>query len=196
MKLGIVSDVHCEAALLETAAREMVEAGAEEILLAGDAHFEYRFSNEVTEVIRAFDMRYISGNHEWRLMGPTGQRAREAPHVRAANRDFVEAIPTTIDTVVDGRSLRMIHGCPWPPYDRYLNPADPDYARCGDLGVDILVLGHTHLPHLQRVGGTLVINPGSLAFSQDPGGFDLMTYALLDASTDEVTLVRRPKPTS
>ncbi|WP_396229912.1 metallophosphoesterase family protein, partial [Frankia sp. CpI1-P] len=120
MKLGIVSDVHCEAALLETAAREMVDAGAEEILLAGDAHFEYRFANDVTEVIRAFGMRYISGNHEWRLMGPTGQRAREAPHVRAANRDFVAAIPTTIDTVVDGRALRMIHGCPWPPYDRYL----------------------------------------------------------------------------
>src|SRR5215469_2453919 len=70
MLLGIVSDVHCDASLLEVAAAEMAAAGATEMLLAGDAHYEYRFSNDVTEVIRAYGMRYIAGNHELRLMGP------------------------------------------------------------------------------------------------------------------------------
>src|SRR3979490_3320551 len=102
----------------------MTEAGADEILLAGDAHYEYRFSNEVTEVIRTYGMRYIAGNHERMLMSPAGQRARDAPQVRQANLDFVAAIPASMKTVVGGRRLLMVHGCPWPPHDRYLNPGD------------------------------------------------------------------------
>jgi putative phosphoesterase len=192
MLLGIVADVHCDARLLEIAAREMTDAGADEILLAGDAHYEYRFSNEVTEVIRESGMRYIVGNHERGLMSPAGQRARDAPRVRRSNLDFVAAIPATIETVIGGRRLLMVHGCPWPPYDRYLS--DPDFRQCGELGTDILVMGHTHIPLCQRVGRTLVINPGSLGLSHDPGGYDLISYAMLDTSAGEGTLVRRAKP--
>lgn len=194
MRCGIVADVHCDARLLEIAAREMVDAGADEIFLAGDAHYEYRFSNEVTELIRSYGMRYIAGNHELALLGPSGLRARQASHVRKSNLDFVAAAPTAIDTVVDGRRLLMVHGCPWPPYDRYLSPHDRDFRQCGELGADILIMGHTHIPLSLRVGRTLVVNPGSLGFSLDPGGFDLISYAMLDTASDEVMLVRRPKP--
>jgi putative phosphoesterase len=194
MKLAIVADVHCDAALLAVAAAEMAAAGADEILLAGDAHYEYRFSNEVTEIIRGYGMRYIAGNHEMRLMGPSGERARSAPHVRRRNLEFVAEIPARLDTVVDGRRLLMVHGCPWPPYDRYLNSADPDFRQCGELGADILIMGHTHVPVCERVGRTLVINPSSLGKSLDDAGFGMMSYALLDTASEEVTMVRRPKP--
>jgi putative phosphoesterase len=194
MRLGIVSDVHCDARLLAIAAREMTDAGADEILLAGDAHYEYRFSNEVTEVIREYGMRYIAGNHERGLMSPAGQRAREAPQVRKSNLDFVAGIPATMQTVVSRRRLLMVHGCPWPPHDRYLTPGDLDFRQCGELGADILVMGHTHIPLCLRVSRTLVINPGSLGFSHDPGGHDLMSYAMLDTTSGEAELVRRPKP--
>ena len=89
MRLGVIADVHCDARLLEIAAKELVDVGVDEILLAGDAHYEYRFSNEVTELIRSHGMRYIAGNHETTLLGPGGRRAREAPHVRKGNLDFV-----------------------------------------------------------------------------------------------------------
>jgi putative phosphoesterase len=194
MRLGIVADVHCDAGLLAVAAAEMTAAGADEILLAGDAHYEYRFSNEVTEVIREYGMRYIAGNHELRLMGPAGERARSAPHVRRSNLEFVAGIPVSLETVVDGRRLLMVHGCPWPPYDRYLNSDDPDFRQCGELGADILIMGHTHVPVCKRVGRTLVINPSSLGKSLDPAGFGLMSYALLDTASEEVTMVRRQKP--
>ena len=46
----------------------------------------------------------------------------------------------------------------------------------------------------KRVGQTLVINPSSLGKSLDPAGFGLMSYALLDTASEEVTMVRRPKP--
>jgi len=194
MRFGVIADVHCDARLFEIAAKELVDAGVDEILLAGDAHYEYRFSNEVTELIRCHGMRYIAGNHETTLLGPGGRRAREAPHVRKGNLDFVAAAPTTIETMVDGRRLLMVHGCPWPPYDRYLSPDDRDFRQCGELGVDILIMGHTHIPVIRRVGRTLVVNPGSLGLSRDPGGFDLISYAIVDTASDDVTMVRRPKP--
>jgi predicted phosphodiesterase len=139
-------------------------------------------------------MRYIAGNHKLRLMGPPGQRARAATHVRRENLDFVAGIPTRLATVVDGRRLLMVHGCPWPPHDRYLNSADPDFRQCGELGADILIMGHTHVPVCERVGRTLVINPSSLGKSLDDAGFGMMTYALLDTASEEVAMIRKPKP--
>ena len=55
MKLGIVSDVHCRHEELRLVAHALLREGVDEILLAGDAHDEYRFSNEVVDVIEEPD---------------------------------------------------------------------------------------------------------------------------------------------
>lgn len=62
MRIGIVADVHCRHEALREAAGELVARGVDEILLAGDAHLQYRFSTETVEVIRAFGIRCVAGN--------------------------------------------------------------------------------------------------------------------------------------
>ena len=185
MKLGIVSDVHCQDEHLQLTVRALIEEGVDEILCAGDAHYEYRLSNEVAEIMRENDIRYIQGNHEWVLMGPHGSGARSAPHVRQANLDYVGEAPEQIRTMVNGKSLLMTHASPWPPKGHYLYAGDPLFERCDELDADYLILGHTHVPMVQRFGRTLVINPGALAYSEALGA--LGEYAILDTSTDEVT---------
>ncbi|MGX7680168.1 metallophosphoesterase family protein [Jatrophihabitans sp. DSM 45814] len=193
MKIGIVSDVHCQHEILAETVAAMDREGVDEILLAGDAHYEYRFSNEVVELTREHKMRYVLGNHEMMLMGPRGERAATAPHVRQANADFVRETPDRIRTQVGGKILTMVHASPWQPFDQYLYRGNPQFERCDELDTDYLILGHTHVPMSERFGRTLVINPGSLAFSRDEGAFDLITYAILDTTTDEVRLIREPK---
>ena len=82
MKFGIVSDLHCNIAGLIRALELMGDV--DEVLCLGDSIFEYRFSNEVVEMLRERAAHTILGNHEEVFLGPLGARARE----RAAHRGF------------------------------------------------------------------------------------------------------------
>ncbi len=193
MRLGIVSDVHCQDEHLKLTVMAMIADGVDEILCAGDAHYEYRMSNEVAEIISENNIRYIQGNHEWVLMGPHGQGARSAPHVRKSNLESIGAAPDEIRTQINGKTLLMTHANPWAPKGHYLYSGDPLFARCDELEADYLILGHTHVPMVERFGRTLVINPGSLTFSREPGAYGMLSYAILDTTTDEVTMMHPPK---
>lgn len=193
MRLGIVSDVHCQDEHLKLTVMAMIADGVDEILCAGDAHYEYRMSNEVAEIISENSIRYIQGNHEWVLMGPHGEGARSAPHVRKANLESIGAAPDEIRTQINGKTLLMTHANPWAPKGHYLYSGDPLFSRCDELDADYLILGHTHVPMVERFGRTLVINPGSLTFSREPGAHGMLSYAVLDTTTDEVTMMHPPK---
>ncbi len=193
MKLGIVSDIHCQDEHLRLTVMSMIADGVDEILCAGDAHYEYRLSNEVAEIIQENNIRYIQGNHEWMLMGPHGAGARTAPHVRKSNLDAIEKTPDEIRTKVNGKTLLMTHASPWAPKGHYLYAGDPLFSRCDELDADYLIIGHTHVPMVERFGRTLVINPGSLTFSREPGAHGMLSYAILDTSSDEVTMMHPPK---
>src|ERR1700693_2300722 len=53
MKLGIVSDIHCNACGLVQALALM--GGIDELICLGDSIYEYRFSNEVGRLLRDRD---------------------------------------------------------------------------------------------------------------------------------------------
>ena len=90
--------------------------------------------------------------------------------------------------------MLVVHGSPWPPYGRYLDPESPEFDRAGELGADIVVLGHTHLPTARRVGRTLVVNPGSVGMSDQPCLGDQVSYAVVDSGSGEVSFRTFPNP--
>jgi putative phosphoesterase len=194
VRLGVVSDVHCNAAAFDHAVAAMA-GDVEEILLLGDAVYEYRFSNEVVGGARRLGLRYILGNHEMVLLGPQGERARSAPGVDRGELAYLGERPERIDVRLDGKRVLMVHGSPWPPYGDYLHPGAPALRRSDELGADILLLGHTHVPMVERFGHTLVVNPGSLGESRGGGDERLVSYAVLDTSTEavEVRTFRDPR---
>jgi putative phosphoesterase len=190
VRIGILADVHCRHEALREAAGQLVAGGVEEILLAGDAHLQYRFSTETVDVIREFGIRCVAGNHEAVLLGPAGRKAVAAPHVRAADVTLMRAVPDRLTTTVGGLRLTMLHANPFAPDFDYLYADDRRFARCDELDTDVLVLGRTHVPMAARFGRTLTINPGSLVLSRDPGGHGVLTYVVLDTDEREVFLVR------
>ncbi|MCW2580415.1 MAG: putative metallo-dependent phosphatase [Blastococcus sp.] len=190
MRIGIVADVHCRHDALREAAEQMTRGGVAEILLAGDAHNQYRFSSETVDVMREYGMRCVAGNHEAVLLGPHGSRALDAPHVRAADVAYMREIPDRLTTTIGGRRLTMLHADPFARTYDYLYADDPRFDRCDELDTDVLVLGHTHVPMVARFGRTLVVNPGALMLSRDPGGHGVLTYAVLDTGSDDVFVVR------
>ena len=193
MRLGLISDVHGNVEALTIALAAMAD-DVDEILMAGDAMHEYRFSNEVVEAVRAHGVRAILGNHEAGLLSPWGEQARSAATVRAANLAFVASLSHRLDTTIGGQTIAMVHGSPFEPYSDYVVPGSTVLGRCADLGVDVLVLGHTHVPMVERVGRCLVVNPGSLGESRDRAHPRDVSYAVLDTDSLEVDIRRFPDP--
>ena len=194
MKLGIVSDIHCNAAALRQAIDRMDDV--DELLCMGDSVYEYRFSNEVVALLRDRQARMVLGNHEWVLLGPQGERIRQQPSV---DQDLVRHLsdaPYRIETRVNGgKRLLMVHGSPFEPWNTYVFENSADFKRLGELDTDYVVMGHTHTALAKRVGNVLAINPGSLGEPKVlKDGFVGVTYAVLDTETDEVRIEQMAVP--
>jgi putative phosphoesterase len=188
-----MSDVHCNVEALDHALGDL-QARVDEILLAGDGVYEYRFCNEVVESARRLGMRYVLGNHEMVLLGPHGERARSAPGVDPAQVAYLASVPERVDVKVGGKQLCMVHGSPWEPHSDYLHASSAAFQRADELGADFLILGHTHVPMVKRFGRTLVVNPGSLGESREAGERQMVSYAVVDTDSEEVEIVRFPNP--
>ena len=194
MRIGIVSDIHCNHEALRIALERMGDV--DELLCAGDSVYQFRFSNEVMQILRERGARYILGNHEDVLLGQWGERARSAPWVRAdALAYMAEQEYRLTTTLPGGKSLVMVHGSPWEPYNEYIYPNSPSLTRFGEIDSDYVILGHTHYQMAERVGRALVINPGSAGEARDARNHFRLSYAVLDTNTDEVTFDDFPDPT-
>jgi putative phosphoesterase len=68
---------------------------------------------------------------------------------------------------LEGATFYLTHGAPSDNLGRALPlvtmKEDGLTAEIEDLGADVVLLGHTHVPAIRRVGATVLINPGSLA---------------------------------
>lgn len=193
MKLGVLSDVHGNFEAFDAAVAAMAP-NVDELLVAGDAFSDHRFSNEVIARVRAMGARYVLGNHELSLLGPTGSAARGATWIDRQHLEFVSGQPLQIRLTIGSKTLLMVHGSPWEPYGNYLSQHHPRFHRCDELEADFLITGHTHTAFSRRFGRTLVVNPGSIGKSDDPERRDKVTYAVVDTSSDEVTIHELDNP--
>src|ERR1700683_3489081 len=92
VRLGIVSDIHSNAAGLQQALDLMGEV--DELLCLGDCIFEYRFSNEVVALLRQRGALVIQGNHEEVFFSPAGVRARERDGLDPSLMEFLAGQPS------------------------------------------------------------------------------------------------------
>lgn len=186
VRIGIVSDIHGNAAGLSCALERMGDV--DELLCVGDIVEEFRFSNDAVAILRERDARCVLGNHDVGLLGPLGERARGAADVDDDLVAWLASHPLSIDTVVSGRRLVMTHASPCPPRTQYVMPGSAELKRIRDVDADVVVIGHTHRQMVQRVGRPLVVNPGSVGQARDPHNGRRLSYAVLSIDEDiEVT---------
>lgn len=188
MRLGIVSDIHCNIESLDRALATMEEmGGVDEVLCAGDMIFSFRFSNEVVARIREIGARVVLGNHEADLLGPLGERARHSKENDPELVRWLSQQPYRIDTEIDGKKLTMFHATPAGRFE-YVYEEDEGLQEFGEIGSDIVIYGHTHMPLDRRVNGTHVINPGSAGQPRDPANGFRSSFGIFDTQSEELLL--------
>jgi putative phosphoesterase len=193
MRIGIIADVHCNHEGLRLALEQMDDV--DELVCAGDAVYQFRFSNEVVEMLRDRDARYVIGNHEETLLGPWGERARAADWVRQDLMQYASQRPARIDARIDGKQLVVFHGSPSEPRYEYIYPNSASIVKFAEVDADYVIVGHTHYQMARRVGRALVINPGSAGEARDPRNGFRLSCAVLDTASGEVVFHDFADPT-
>ncbi len=188
MRIGLVSDVHCNVPAL-TRALDLLEDCAE-VLCAGDLVYQFRFSNEVLALLRDRDVRAIVGNHDKSILVTPDHPLRSSTTVDPGALSYLASLPGRLALELPRIKLAMFHGAPWDddaePHAYYVYPQHrQDMARVAqEADADVIVLGHSHVPFAVEVGGKLIVNPG--ACGEPCPGTGAPSCAALDLATGEV----------
>jgi len=187
MKIALVSDIHANAAALKRVFDDL--PSVDRVLCAGDAISEYRFCPETVDLLRIAKVQCVQGNHEHVLFERNPAYLRKCRAEYAAELlDMLAEAPQSFDLAAAGARLHMIHATPWNPFSGYINPGSSHLSRVAKLPYDFVVLGHTHVPMVEKAGSVTVINPGSCSEPRD--GSRLGSYAILDLELREATIRR------
>jgi putative phosphoesterase len=192
VRIGVLSDIHCNAAGLEEALRRLGDI--DELICLGDSIWEYRFSNEVVQILKDREAHVILGNHEECFLGPQGARARARNGIDHDLLGWLAERPHRIELERAGRKLLLVHSTPWEPRGAYIHPESGDLARFAETDADYVLYGHTHQQVVRRFGRVLVVNPGSAGDGRDNRNGRQLSCALIDLASDGVEIIDFPDP--
>ena len=182
MKVALVSDVHANVVALEAVLEDCPPVDA--IVCAGDVVGYNPWPAECVDRLRERDAITIVGNHDRALLDGT-----TFPYNEMANAGIAIARKTLDDdqrawlaSLPDerrcfDRRIRVVHGHP-EDRDRYTYPEEFSPRLLDDE--DVLVVGHTHVQHVERFADGFVVNPGSVGQPRD--GDPRAAYAVADLS--------------
>ena len=187
MKLLIVSDIHGNWLALNAVLA--AEPGVDAILCLGDL---VNYGPHPVECVEWAQKNtrpgwIVQGNHDYafgsdadprcsalyRQLAAAMQRAT-AGGLAIAQKDYLAQLPVTVTQILDGATCVFCHAVPSDPLFGYC-PPDAGQARWIDEAIqaqrpDFLLVGHTHLQFIRRVGRTTVVNPGSVGQPKGGGG--------------------------
>jgi putative phosphoesterase len=179
MLIGIIADIHGNLPALEATLAEMPVTDS--ILLAGDIAGR---AHELVEAFRVIDERrmiYVQGNHEEAAVNYHTMFGGDGALSSAISR--IKETPYRRDLVIDDTRILLAHGSPFNPKNEYIYPEYPYFSRFAGLGMDYIVLGHTHVPMVIRAGDVTIINPGSVG--EPEAARPHPSYCLLDTRTGD-----------
>lgn len=196
MLLGIISDIHGNLPAFRAVLLAARRKGVDRILCAGDLVGYYTFPNEVLDLAGHEGVHSIAGNHERAIAGgdlsglndlaaTAGRWTRERLSPESARA--IARLPPRDRLESGGRILLIVHGSPRDD-DEYVFPLTEDLWPFGELDVDILVMGHTHVQWTARFGSLVVLNPGSVGQPRDRD--PRAAFATLDTADLSVRLHR------
>lgn len=177
MKLGLLGDIHGNSCALRAVLYAAGNRGVEKLLVTGDLVGYYFHPAEVLAALAEWEVFVVRGNHEEMLTKARTDSAflssvdlKYGSGLRCAMEQLQESqldelcgLPHSLDLKIDGCRILLCHGSPWDP-DQYIYPdSEPALMqRCVEKEHDLVVLGHTHYPMLQKIGKPLLVNPGSV----------------------------------
>jgi putative phosphoesterase len=168
MQLGLIADIHADHRALETALGHLDRLGVATIYCAGDLVGYGTHPDAVVGLIRDRAIPCVRGNHDrWALerRQVIGLRGWKGADLTESTWEYLRGLPPCLRFSCGGRRLAVYHGSPAidteyvTPYKSI--PASVEQFWDAD-DAEVLVLGHSHIPMVERTPRGTIINPGSV----------------------------------
>jgi len=185
MRFGIISDIHGNLPAFEAVCDAM--PSVDRLLCAGDVVGYNPWPAACIDRVRELGAVTVRGNHDRAVAFDGGERFNAMAkagvrHARQqlgdADMEWLRSLPTE-QYVADGR-IHIVHGHPDDP-DRYTYPREFSASMLGE-GVDVVIMGHTHVQGSRRFGDGVVLNPGSVGQPRD--GDPQAAFAVVELGED------------
>jgi protein phosphatase len=199
MKLVIISDIHGNHDALRALPEEY-----DELWVLGDlVNYGPQPKEVVADVMEKASL-VVQGNHDHAVAYDDDSRwsPRYRPMAEATRRytsavlsdghkAYLRGLPLQAQAERDGLLFHLTHATPADPlYGRHPTEAEGWAAELNTLSADVLLVGHTHVPFLRKIGDKVVLNPGSLG--QPRTGAPLASYAVCQDGRFELRSFRYP----
>ncbi len=207
-RIAILSDIHGNIPALEATLADVAARGVTRIFCLGDLVGKGPHSDRVVDICRDRCERIVRGNWDDGLAtnvtdNPTlrWHQERLGPERLA----YLRTLPNTIDFVLSGQRIRLLHASPPGVYHR-VHQGDPlskleamfdstDFTGYG-FEPDVVGYGDIHTAYLRSLRFRMLFNVGSVG---NPLDQPLACYAVLEGSGDNtpvrplaITLIRVP----
>ncbi len=207
-RIALISDVHGNIPALEAALDDIERRGIGRIFCLGDLVGKGPHSDRVVDICRIRCERIVRGNWDDGLATTASDNPTLHWHqarLGAERLAYLGALPNTIDFVVSGRRIRLLHASPRGVHHR-VHQGDPDetlramfdstdFTRYG-FEPDVVGYGDIHAAYLRTFHREVLFNVGSVG---NPLDLPLASYAILEGAPEDavvgpfsITLVRVP----
>ncbi len=188
-KIAILADIHGNLAALHALLDALDTWAPDLVVVAGDTVNRGPLSGDCLDLVlqRAAERGWLvlRGNHERYVLGFDQERRRpdfptSGPrhelsrviawtHAQVAHRlDAIAALPESLRLDLGGAALAVYHASVRHDRDGLMRRTpDDELRRQIDPAADIFCAAHTHMPFTRRLGGTLVVNVGSVGLPFD-----------------------------
>jgi putative phosphoesterase len=197
MRLVVLADVHSNLHALRTVLEDVEAKGADMIICAGDIVGYGAFPNECCEIVSKSTRAAVCGNHDLsalsediEFMNPYAAAAVlwTSKRLRDSSRSFLSSLRTGWSAELSGRKVVMFHGSP-EDVNEYIYEEYLDKSILERQSADMVILGHTHVPFVARLGSGVVVNPGSVGQPRD--GDPRASYAVIELPSLAAHIIRR-----
>ena len=147
---------------------------------------------EALEAVRATASIVVQGNHDhavghcddsrwsarFREVAEATRRFTSS-QLSGSQKAYLRTLSVKVQVEREGVRFYLTHATPSDHhYGRIAADSDDWVAELERLDADVLLVGHSHVPFIRRIGGKVIVNPGSVG--QPRSGDARASYAVWD----------------
>ncbi len=173
MQIGILSDSHDRLDSLKKAVEILKQHQVEMLIHCGDwvSPFTLEWFDYITSDYRV-PVKSVFGNNEGDIKSIIERNEK-------LNNPIEFAPKIALELEIDHKKLAVFHG-----HDQIILN-----SLINSKHFDALFCGHTHSPRNEKIGNTLVVNPGSTAFARESRITNEASVAIYDSHSSKATII-------
>ena len=157
MKIGIIADIHGDVEALHLALDILQSHDVAQIVCAGDIVDKGPNNAAAVQLLQSRIVHSVAGNHD-----------HDEEYIGSLDEDtasYLRQLPIMLSFTWENQRVLLVHASPWSDFVRILPTSERHVFKrvAREANTDIVILGHTHVPLVARVGTTWVFNPGSIS---------------------------------